>query len=80
MDSDFALAMMLQAEENKARENDDAAFAWSQNNGEFLQCKVRILRASASGCDADSDIAPNSSLDFLIHRGATPKIRVATHF
>ena len=35
-DSDFALAMMLQAQENEARAYDDAALAWSQNNGEFL--------------------------------------------
>ena len=35
-DSDFALAMMLQAEENDAREKDDAALAWSQNNSRHL--------------------------------------------
>ena len=35
-DADFALAMMLQAQENEARVHDDAALAWSQNNGEFL--------------------------------------------
>ena len=38
-DADFALAMMLQAQENEARAHDDAALAWSQNNGEFLAMK-----------------------------------------
>ena len=35
-DADFALAMMLQAQENEARAHDDAVLAWSKNNGEFL--------------------------------------------